>query len=69
MKESICSPTRGTASLVIGINSETIFIKTVSESITVTPEINEYYINEVFDEHLGYPHLFSLIQKCFGFEE
>ena len=32
-------PIRGTASLVIGINSETMFMKTVKDSITVTPEI------------------------------
>ena len=31
-------PTKGTASLVIGISSETIFIKTVRDSITVTPK-------------------------------
>ena len=30
-------PIKGTASLVIGISSETMFMKTVKESITVTP--------------------------------
>ena len=35
-------PTKGTASLVIGISSETIFIKTVRESITVTPKHTKY---------------------------
>ena len=32
-------PIRGTASLVMGINSDTIFIKTVRDSNTVTPTI------------------------------
>ena len=30
-------PMRGTASLVMGISSDTMFMKTVRESITVTP--------------------------------
>ena len=30
-------PTRGTASLVIGISSDTMFMNTVRESMTVTP--------------------------------
>ena len=33
-------PIKGTASLVIGISSDTMFMKTVRESITVTPRIN-----------------------------
>ena len=32
-------PIRGTASLVMGINSDTIFMKTVRDSSTVTPTI------------------------------
>lgn len=39
-------PTKGTASLVIGISSETIFIKTVRESITVTPTHRKYLFVE-----------------------
>ena len=30
-------PIRGTASLVIGINSDTMFMNTVKDNITVTP--------------------------------
>ena len=33
---------RGTASLVMGISSDTMFMKTVRESITVTPATTHY---------------------------
>ena len=33
-------PIKGTASLVMGISSDTMFMKTVRERRTVTPEIN-----------------------------
>ena len=32
-----CLPIRGTASLVMGISSDTMFMKTVRDSKTVTP--------------------------------
>ena len=35
-------PMRGTASLVMGISSDTMFMKTVRESITVTPATVHY---------------------------
>ena len=37
-------PIRGTASLVMGISSDTMFMKTVRESITVTPATVHHYM-------------------------
>ena len=60
-------PTRGTASLVMGISSETMFMNTVRDSITVTPAeyiYNIYNILKIYEIYKRYQNSKILEEKC-----